>query len=69
MEYYFCLDFLYLFLHYIHMSITFPKRLFISLHFAKNRMKIDQGRAELQFVKCCRGQNQKLQKLNFQEAE
>ena len=47
------------------MSITFPKRLFISLHFAKNRMKTDQGRAELQFVKCCRGQNQKLQKLNF----
>ena len=51
------------------MSITFPQRLFISLHFAKNLMKIDQGRAELQFVKCCRGQNQKLQKLNFQEAE
>ena len=69
MEYYFFLDFLYLFLHYIHMSIKFPKRLFIFLHFAKKRMKIDQGRAELQFVKCCRGQNQKLQKLNFQEAE
>ena len=51
------------------MSITFPKRLLILLHFAKNRMKIDQGRAELQFVKCCRGQNQKLRKLNFQEAE
>ena len=51
------------------MSITFPKRLFISLHFAKNRMKVDQGRTELQFVKCSRGQNQKLQKLNFQEAE
>ena len=33
------------------MSITFPKRLFIFLHFVKNRMKIDQGRAELQFVK------------------
>ena len=69
MEYYFCLDLLYLFLHHIHMNITFPKRLFISLHFAKKRMKIDQGRAELQFVKCCRGQNQKLQKLNFQGAE
>ena len=68
MEYYFCLDFLYLFLHHIHMSITFPKRLFISLHFAKNRMKIDQGRAELQFVKCCGGQNQKLQKLIFLDA-
>ena len=46
MEYYFCVDFLYLFLRYIHMIITFPKRLFISLHFAKNRMKIDQVRAE-----------------------
>ena len=33
------------------MSITFPKRLFISLHFEKKRMNIDQGRAELQFVK------------------
>ena len=51
------------------MDITFPKRLFISLHFTKKRMKIDQGRAELQFVKCCRGQNQKLQKFNFLEAE
>ena len=51
------------------MSITFPERLFISLHFAKKLMKIDQGRAELQFVKCCRGQYQKLQILNFQEAE
>ena len=69
MEYYFCLDFLYLFLHYIHMSIKFPKRLFISLLFAKKGMKIDQVRAELQFVKCCRGQNQKSQKLNFQGAE
>ena len=55
MEYYLCLDFLYLFLHYIHMSITFPKRLFISLHFEKKRIEIDQGRAELQFVKCCIG--------------
>ena len=51
------------------MSITFPKRLFISLHFAKHRKKKDKGRAELQFVKCCGGQNQKLQKRNFQEAE
>ena len=69
MEYYICLDFVYLFIHYIHMSITFPKGLFISLHFAEKRMKIDQGRAELQFVKCCMGLNQKLQKLNFEEAE
>ena len=51
------------------MCIAFPKRLFISVHFAKKRMKIDQGRAELQFFKYCRGQNQKLQKFNFQEAE
>ena len=51
------------------MSITFPKGLFISLHFAKKRIKVVLVRAELQFVKCCRGQNQKLQKLNFQEAE
>ena len=34
-----------------------------------NRMKIDQVRAELQPVKSCGGQNQKLQKLNFLETE
>ena len=54
MEYYLRLDFLYIFLHYIHMGFTFSKRLFISLHFAKTRMKI---------------QIQKLQKLNFLDAE
>ena len=58
MEYYFCLEFFVLISSLYSMSITFPKRLFIPLHFAKNLMKIDQGRAELQFVKCCRGQNQ-----------
>ena len=46
MEYYFCLEFLYIFLHHIHMGLTCSKRLFISLHFAKKRMKIDQVRAE-----------------------
>ena len=35
MEYNLCLDFLYIFLHYIHMGFTFSKRLFNSLHFAK----------------------------------
>ena len=45
MEYYFCLEFLYIFLHHIHMGFTCSKRLFISLHFAKNCMKIDQVRA------------------------
>ena len=35
MEYYFCLEFLYIFLHHIHMGVTCFKRLFISLHFAK----------------------------------
>ena len=46
MEYYFCLEFLYIFLLHIHMGFTCSKRLFISLHFAKNRMKFDQVRAE-----------------------
>ena len=69
MEYYFSHDFLYIFLHYIHMVFTFPKRQFISLHFAKNRMKIDQVRAELQLAKRCRGQNKKLQKFIILEAE
>ena len=47
------------------MGFTFSKRLFISLHIAKNHMKIDQVKAELQLAKRCGGQNQKLQKLNF----
>ena len=46
MEYYFCLEFLYIFFHHIHMGFTYSKRLFISLHFAKKCMKIDQVRAE-----------------------
>ena len=69
MEYYFCLDFLYIFLHHIHIGFTCSKRLFISLHFAKNRMEIDQVRAEKQLFKRCGGQNQKLQKLIFLDAE
>ena len=51
------------------MGLTCPKRLFISLHFAKNRMKIDLVRAEKQLAKRCGGQNQKLQKLIFLDAE
>ena len=46
MEYYFFLDFLYIFLHHIHIDVICFERLFISLHFAKKRMKIDQVRAE-----------------------
>ena len=46
MEYYFCLEFLYIFLNHIHMGFTCSKRLFISLHFAKIRMEIDRVRAE-----------------------
>ena len=50
------------------MDFTCSKR-FSSVHFAKNCMIIDQIRAELQLAKRCGGQNQKLQKLNFLEAE
>ena len=46
MEYYFCLDFLYIFFHHNHMAFTCSKRVFISLNFAKNRMKIDHVRAK-----------------------
>ena len=54
MKYYLCLDFLYIFLHHIHMGLTFSKRLFISLHFVhKKRMKMDLVRAELQLAKRC----------------
>ena len=35
----------------------------------KERIKIDQVRAELQLCKRCGGQSQKLQKLNFLEPE
>ena len=68
MEYYFWLEFLYIFLHHIHMGVTCFKRLFISLQ-AKKRMKIDQVRSEWQLAKRCGGQNQKLQKLIFLDAE
>ena len=44
------------------MGVTCFKRLFISLHYAKKCMKIDQ-------VRRCGGQNQKLQKLIFLDAE
>ena len=37
MEYYFCLDFLYIFLHHFHMGFICSKILFISLHFAKKK--------------------------------
>ena len=47
------------------MGFTFSKRLFISLHFSKTRIKIDQVRAEIQLAKRCEGQNQKLQNLKF----
>ena len=70
MEYYICLEFLYISLHHIHMGFKCSKRLFIPLHFAKKtRMKIDQVRAELQLAKRCGGQNHKLQKLIFLDAE
>ena len=46
MEYYFCLEILYIFLHHIHIGFTCSRGLFISLLFAKKRMKIDQVRAE-----------------------
>ena len=42
----FALNFFYIFLHHIHMRFTCSKRLFISLHFAKKNIKIDQVRAE-----------------------
>ena len=51
------------------MGFTSSITLFLSLHFAKKRMKIDEMGAELQLCKRCGGQNQKLQNLNFLEAE
>ena len=69
MEYYFYLDVLYTFLHYIYMCFTFLKSCLFP-HIKKKRMKNDQQvRAELHLAKRCGGQNQKLQNLNFLEAE
>ena len=45
------------------MGFTFSKGCSFPYILPKNRMKIDQMRAELQLAKCCGGQNQKLQKL------
>ena len=66
MEYYFCLDFLYIFLHYIHVGFTFSKMLFISLHFAKKKKTNEKRSGESRITACQTlwGQNQKLQKLN-----
>ena len=47
MEYYFCLEFLYIFLHHIHMGFTCSKRLFISLHFAKKTHENRSGESRI----------------------
>ena len=55
MEYYFCL----VFRTYFFIIFTYSKRLFISLHFAKQkRMKIEYVRAELQLANLRGNQNQ-----------
>ena len=70
MEYYFCLEFLYIFLHHIHMGFTYVlKGCSFPYILPKKRTKIDQVRAEWQLAKRCGGQNQKLQKLIFLDAE
>ena len=50
MEYYFCLEFLYIFLHHIHINLTCAKRLFISLHFAK---KLHENRSGESRITAC----------------
>ena len=47
MENYFCLEFLYIFLHHIHMGFTCSKRLFISLHFAKKTHENRSGESRM----------------------
>ena len=47
MEYCFCFDFLYLFLHYIHMVLHLLRDSLFPYILQKKRMKIDQVRAEL----------------------
>ena len=50
MEYYFCLEFLYIFPHHIHMGCTCSKRLFISLHFAQ---KTHENRSGESIITAC----------------
>ena len=47
MEYYFCLDFLYIFLHYINVGFIFSKRLFISRHFEKKTHEKRSGESRI----------------------
>ena len=47
------------------MGFTSPKRLFISLHFAKSHMKSDEVRAELQLCKRCGGSKSKVAETQF----
>ena len=65
MEYYFCLEFLYTFLHYIHMGFTCSKILFISLHFAKITHENRSGESRITACQTLWGSKSKVAETHF----
>ena len=65
MEYYFCLEYLYIFLHHIHMGVTSFKRLFISLHFAKKTHENRSGDSRMTACQTLWGSKSKVAETHF----
>ena len=69
MEYYFCLEFLFLFLHHVLMGFTCSKNCSFPYILQKTAWKSIRGEQNNSLPKRCGGQNQKLQKLIFLDVE
>ena len=65
MEYYFCLKFLYTFLHHINMGFACSKRLFISLHFAKKPHENRSGESRITACQTLWGSKSKVAETHF----
>ena len=65
MEYYICLEFLYIFLHHIHMGFTCSKGLFISLHFAKKPHENRSGESRITACQTLWGSKSKVAETHF----
>ena len=65
MEYNFCLEFLYIFLHLIHMGFTCSKRLFISLHFEKKTHENRSGESRMTACQMLWGSKSKVAETHF----
>ena len=64
MEYYFCFEFLYIFLHHIHMGFTCSKRLFIPLHFAKKPHENRSGESRITACQTLWGSKSKVAEMD-----